>query len=232
MAYQRWASGIDTREIAVSFWIRFDKPGLFGKAGKNGENKANFGLFSCALNKDRHIEITLFTKPTELQKPVRMISKLQAEQGRWYHVEFSFSMNRRRWALYIDGNFQAENDSLLLPLPGVREVRQDGSFHGAVKDIKFFEAALPSEELALCKASEADFAALKKDLETPAASKNPYLKKWAGELAAKLAAQEAEQARTNARRNPLPMRKSWRPGWRSPKAKPLPGASWPSIPFR
>lgn len=188
-AYRKWASGVDTREIGVSFWIRFDK------AGAPGSNRANFGLFSCAVDKDRHIEVTLFTRPTELQKPVRMISTMQAEYGRWHHVEFSFSMNRRRWALYIDGNFQVENDTLLLPLPGVRKLTPDGSFRGAVKEVRFFEAALPSEELALCKASGDDFAALKKDLETPAASGNPHLKKWAGELAEKLAAQEAAQAK-------------------------------------
>lgn len=178
-AFRKWASKVDTREIAASFWIRFDDAFFGGKT-----NVADFALFDCSIDAERHIVVKVNTKRTELMKPVTMTSRLQAEFGKWYHVEFSYSMNSRRYALYIDGRFQMENDILMMPLPGIRDLKPDGTFRGAVKDLRFYEAALISEELALTNPADTDFEALRKQAATIVAStKNQYLKTWAEELA-------------------------------------------------
>ncbi len=180
-AFAKWAKALNTKEISASFWIRFDD-GLF--AGASNANKASLGLFDCFRAEDGRIGVTVFTQKTELMKPITMYSKIKAEYGKWYHVEFSYSMNARRYALYIDGKFQMENDDLLLPMPAVGELKLGDGFRGAVKDLKFYDAALGSEELSLSKATAADYAKLKEEalkIET----KNAYLKKWCNELAAR-----------------------------------------------
>lgn len=182
-AFRAWAKSRDTREIAVSFWIRFDK-GFFGAAR---ENRADFALFDCAISPEKRIEVTVHTAKTELMSPVVMRSSFEAEYGRWYHVEFSYSMNSRRYALYIDGKFQMENDSLLIPRPCIRELASSGTFRGAVRNVKFYEAALTSEELALTLPGETDFSAVEKDIAVAGKSANAYLKAWAAELGKRLA---------------------------------------------
>ena len=195
-AFKAWAKKLNTREIAASFWIRFDKS-LFG--GLSNAGTASLGLFDCSLDKDGHIAVTIFPKKTEFIKPVVMKSLLTAEPGKWYHVEFAYSMNERRYKLYIDGKFQMENDELIIPVPDIRELKLGNGFRGAVRSLKFYDAALPSEELALSDASDADYDSLReKAAKTAAAAKNPDLKNWASSLAARAAAYKVDKSTTIA----------------------------------
>ena len=188
-AFQAWARKLDTREIAASFWIGFDKSSL---GGARNADTANLGLFNCDVDQDGYLAVGIISKKTELFKPVVMTSKTKVEFGKWYHVEFSYSMNARRYALYIDGDFQVESASELLPVPAVGELRLGNGFRGAVKDLKFYDAALGSEELALSRATAEDYDNLKKTANAVAAStKNPYLKSWAAELAKRAATYKA-----------------------------------------
>ncbi len=178
-AFKKWAKKLNTKEISASFWIRFDEG--FLKKASNADD-ASLGLFNCFRAEDGRIGVTVFAKKTELLKPVTMYSKIKAEYGKWYHVEFSYSMNMRRYALYIDGKFQMENDRLLLPVPAVGELKLGDGFRGAVKDLKFYDAALPAEELSLSAATADDYDAIKKSI-TGIETKNSYLKAWCMELA-------------------------------------------------
>ncbi len=177
-AFKKWASKLNTKEISSAFWIRFDN-GTFTSPKNAG--KASLGLFDCFRAEDGRIGVTVFTKKTELMKPITMYSKIKAEYGKWYHVEFSYSMNARRYALYIDGVFQMENDRLLMPVPDVGMLKIGDGFRGAVKDLKFYDAALPSEELSISKATADDYEAIKKDIAS-IKTKNGHLRAWLNEL--------------------------------------------------
>ncbi len=179
-AFRNWAKKLDTREISAAFWIRFDEGGIF--ASPRNADKASLGLFDCFRTEDGRIGITVFTKKTELMKPVTMYSKVKAEYGKWYHVEFSYSMNRRRYALYIDGKFQMENDRLIIPVPAVGELKLGDGFRGAVRDLKFYDAALENEELSISGATADDYDKLKAEAQSIAV-KNIYLQAMCRELA-------------------------------------------------
>ena len=195
-AFKAWAKKLDTREIAAAFWIRFDKT-LFG--GPSNSKVASLGLFDCYRADDGTITVKLFTKKTELLKPVEMKSTFKSELGKWYHVEFSYSMNERRYKLYIDGKFQVENDQLMLPEIAVGDLKLGSGFRGAVKDLKFYDAALPSEELAISKAAPADYDKLSASARgIVSGTKNPFLKAWANELAKRAAAYKADKTVTIA----------------------------------
>jgi len=195
-AFRAWAKKLNSREIAASFWIRFDKS-LFG--GVSNAASASLGLFDCSLDANNRITIRIFPKKTEFLKPVEMKSTAAAEPGKWYHVEFSYSMNERRYKLYLDGKFQMENDELIIPVPDVRELKLGNGFRGAVKNLKFYDAALTSEELALSDASDADYDALKQKADAiAAAAKNADLKNWASSLSKRAAAYKADKSTTIA----------------------------------
>ncbi len=188
-AFRKWAKTHEVGEMSAAFWIRFDK------VGKGiGSQGASLGLFNCFLNQDGKIAIRLFEKPTELLKPVTMSSNIRAEAGKWYHVEFSYSMNSRTYHLYIDGHYQMESDKLLLPEPAVGELKLGNGFCGAVKDLKFYNMALDSEELALSTAKDSEYDALAEKAKAVVGStKNADLKNWAKELAARAAACKADK---------------------------------------
>ncbi len=166
------------KDVAAAFWIRFDN-GLFFKSKE--ADKASFGLFDCFRAEDGRIGVTIFPKKTELMKPVTMYSKIKAKEGQWYHVEFAYSMNMRRYTLYVDGVFQMENDRLLMPMPDFSLFKIGEGFGGEIKDFKFYDAALPSEELSLSKATADDYDAIKKEIAS-IQTKNPYLRRWLTDL--------------------------------------------------
>ena len=193
-AFRKWAKNLRKNEIAACFWIRFDK-GVFASA-KNSDS-ASLGLFDCFLDQDGRIAVKVFTEKTSLLKPVVLTGKFKAEYGKWYHVEFSFSMNERRTKLYIDGKFQMENDKLILPTPAVGMLKLGNGFRGAVRDLKFYDAALESEELAISDASAADYDALKASADAIAAkSVNGYLGAWARDLSKQASALKANAGKT------------------------------------
>ncbi len=180
IAFRKWADKLRQNEIASCFWIRFDE-GTF-KPAKNA-NKASLGLFDCFVDEQGRLCVKVFTKKTSLMKPIVLPSKFKVEYGKWYHVEFSYSMNERRVKLYVDGKFQMENDKLIMPEPEVEFLKIGDGFRGAVKDLKFYDAALESEELALSDATADDYEVLKKQAaEIATAAKNVNLKSWALEL--------------------------------------------------
>lgn len=174
-ALNEWAeTKPDVREFAAAFGIKF--PAIFGS------KTAHFGLFKCYVDDNGFLAVAITPKRTEMLKPLVLTSKIKVKSGTWYHVEFSCSMNSRRAALYIDGHFQMENDQLLIPAPEALPIPVDAEFGGEVRDLKIYNAALFSEELAY--ADSADYADWQKRAAAVAAlQKNQHLTAWAKELA-------------------------------------------------
>jgi len=184
-AFKAWAKKADTREIAACVWIRFDRGGIFAKNAVPDQDSpvASLGLFDCCLDEQGRITVRVFTKKTEMQLPVLMNSTFKAEYGKWYHVEFSYSMNERRCKLYIDGKYQMENDNAIIPCPGLGDLKLGNGFRGAIRDLKFYEMALDSEELAISDATAADYEAVKQTAMAAAMNtRNAALKSWIREI--------------------------------------------------
>lgn len=189
-AFKKWAKNVDMREISGSFWIRFDK--------KANAATASLGLLDCYIADDGTLRVALFSQKTEfLEDRLLLKSKLPVELGKWYHVEFSYSENSRRYTLYVDGKFQAENDKLVLPALRLGELKLGDGFCGAVRDIRFYEAALDSEELAIADANAAAYDALKIKLaEASKKASNGHVRAWAADLTKRIDAAKAAIGRT------------------------------------
>ena len=189
--YKEWKKKLNMREIAGAFWIRFDK------SAKNART-ASLGLFNCALDKDGRLELELFTQPTEIMSDKLVLrSKSKLEYGKWYHVEFNYSFNKRRYSLYLDGKWQMENDNLTLPLLSLGKFKLGDGFYGAIRDLKFYDVALDSESLAIANEPASYYDALKQEANAICAStKNETLKAWADSLAKKAALLQANIGKT------------------------------------
>ncbi len=176
-AFRKWLKGIDRRELSGAFWIRFDHVPSRGTA-------PSLGLFDCRTDPEGRIELALPAAPTEIMAgELVMRGKTRVEKGKWYHVEFNYSANRRRYSLYLDGRWQVENDQLVLPVPTLGQPRMGRGFRGAVRDLKIYDAALESEALAIADTAEAGYTELRRRAAAiAAAAGNPALKAWAGAL--------------------------------------------------
>ncbi len=181
------AEAASPRDVAASFWIKFD----------DASSVAHLGFCDCWLAKDGTLRFRTAAPETELVSDHLLItSKFVVKPGEWHHVELSFTINSRRYALYVDGKFVAENDKLLLPQ--FRFTKPDlAGFRGEVKDFKYFDAALDSEELALADATAADYDALAARVVAEAdKAANPHLKGWAAAVTNRAAAAKASGGKT------------------------------------
>jgi len=187
-AFKAWAKNVNMRDIAASFWIRFDS---------TDSPAASLGLFDCFVAKDGTLRLAMYSIPAELLEDKLVIpTKLIVEPGKWYHVEVSYTINSRRYALYVDGKFVAENDKLLLPQIRLGDLKP-GGFKGAIRDLKFYDAALDSEELAISDAKAADYDALKVKInEAAAKAKNGNVKAWAADISKRIDAGKANIGKT------------------------------------
>ena len=190
-AYRKWLKGIDRRELSGAFWIRFDRVPSRGAA-------PSLGLFDCRTDKDGRLELALPAAPTEIMADeLVMRSQTRVERGKWYHVEFNYSANRRRYSLYLDGRWQVENDQLVLPVPTLGPPRLGRGFQGAIRDLKVYDAALESEALAIADTTEAGYAALRQHAAAIAGTaRNPALKGWANTLGQRADALQKQAGRT------------------------------------
>lgn len=170
-------------ELAVAFWIRFDK---FPAQGSPVP-----GVI-CAADDEGRLAITLKAPAEEILGDWTMSAQEQVASGTWRHVEFNYSLMRRRASLYLDGRFQWENAALELP-----RLSRTGATAAAgctFKDVRMHAYAADSEQLAVVGGKElaADLKASRALL--PSASPLKGLAAWCAELAKRadaLAAQDA-----------------------------------------
>ena len=149
--FKVWKNQISTREISAAFWIRFDSATLNKLFGSSAPSEsATLGLFDCRLDAEKHLQLSLAAKPENWEaKEYVMTGKDTLETGKWYHIEFNYSQNKRRASLYIDGRFQFENNNLILPELAFGELKFGEGFKGALGNFKLYDMALDSEDLAI-----------------------------------------------------------------------------------
>lgn len=143
--FRDWNSALKMRELAGGFFIRFSD-GLFGKYRPAREY--TLGLFDCSLDAAGKILLRLPVRPGEIgAKEFTLHGRDKIEFNRWYHIEFNYSMNRRRATLYVDGRLQQD---MVLPLPEqlrFAPLKMGVNFDGAVADLRLYDAPLNSEDL-------------------------------------------------------------------------------------
>ena len=161
-------------EMSAAFWVKFDKLPSVGSA---------FGLFGCTADGEGRISIRLFAQPTDFIGDFEMRTKEVVKRGEWHHVEFSFSRIRSRAALYLDGRFQWENDTLFLPKTKFGTAVADPSFKGQVRDLRIYNYAVSDQYLAIAdNVAESCREAIALADETASLSRSPHIKTWAQDL--------------------------------------------------
>ena len=161
-------------EMSAAFWVKFDKLPSVGSAS---------GLFGCTADKDGRIAIRLFAQPTDFIGDFEMRTKDAVKRGEWHHVEFSYSRIRSRAAIYLDGRFQWENDTLFLPKTKFGTAVADPSFKGEVRDLRIYDYAVSDQYLAIAdNVPEVCREAIALADETASLSRSPHIKTWAQDL--------------------------------------------------
>ena len=170
----QWLSENSPEEFSAAFWIRFDKLPSVGTP---------FGLFDVSADKDGYLTVRLFAPPQEIAGDYLMTTATPVKKGQWHHVEFTYSKIQSRASLYLDGCFQWENDNLNIPMLCFGKTIFVQGFRGAVRDIRLYDMALPSEHLAIAENVAASCDALKKRaVEASKHSANSHLRGWLSRL--------------------------------------------------
>ena len=173
----RWLSEASPNEFSAGFWIRFDKLPSEGTP---------IGLFGVSADKDGFVTIRLFAAPGEFQGDYVMKSTTPVKKGDWHHIEFTYSLIQWRASLYLDGRFQWENDNLYLPHLAYGPLVLVDGFRGAIRDIRLYDMAIPSEWLAIEGDSQGKCTPLaNRAKELSSKATNKYLRGWLDNLAKK-----------------------------------------------
>ncbi len=182
-------SGFDFKEYSGGFSVRFDAPG-----------KTDMGYFACALTKDGYFELTLHCHPTTLvAEELVLRSKEKLETGKWYDIAFNFSSNKCRYSLYIDGKWQMENHSRIIPQITYNSAWQKQDKSVSLKNIRLYNYALDSEDLTPAHADASRFDAVCDGIsESLKTVKNPHLKNWGKSLLERADALEDDKETTIA----------------------------------
>lgn len=126
-------------EVSAAFRIRFDRLPCASPV---------LGAFTCTADAEGRIAVTYRAEPSELLGDFTVRSSLRVKPGEWHDVATSFSIQRTRAVLYVDGLFQYESDTAFLPrLVGGEVVWAERPEGCEVRDAKVYDFELGSEEL-------------------------------------------------------------------------------------
>ncbi len=186
---EAWFKALNPNELAVGFWVRFDKLPSKGQP---------IGFVRCEADKEGYITVTLPAHPTQFHGDYELRSKRAVRKGEWVHVEFNYSLIMQKAALYLDGFIQWENDNTNLPKLRLLPLAIGEDFAGAVRDLRVYDMTLPSEMLAIADDVPAAAAAAKADTaRARAATKNaPEFLKWLDAIDARADALVADASHT------------------------------------
>ena len=159
-------------ERSVAFWVKFDALPSVGEPT---------GLVGLSADADGRLTATWKAHPTCIQGDLAMISRDRVAPGEWHHVEARYSLMEKRTAFYLDGRFQWENDSDIVP--ELAEVRDAGpaGFKGEVRGVRTWDHAVDSERMAVVggeKLSQAVAAARQLVAQAAEGAKSEGLKRW------------------------------------------------------
>ena len=163
-------------EASCGFFVRFDK------LPSRGEPT---GLFGLSADKEGYLTITMPAAPDDLIGDMSWQSKKPVEKGKWHHVAFTFSRQMRRFAFYLDGELQAENNTQWLPAIGFRS-RTPAVFSGATKNFAMYDISLTSDYLRPADNLDHDLAKAEKLAAEAQKCRGAVLREWAGKIAARI----------------------------------------------
>ena len=164
-------------EASCGFSVRFDK------LPSRGEPT---GLFGLSADKEGYLTITMPAAPDDLVGDMSWKSKKPVEKGKWHHVSFTFSRQMRRFAFYLDGELQVENNTQWLPALGFRSHVPE-AFAGAVKNFAMYDISLTSDYLRPADNLDHDLAKAEKLAAAAQKCRGAVLREWAGKIAARIA---------------------------------------------
>ena len=171
---REWLAKEAPNEFSAAFWIRFDRLPSVGTP---------FGLFDVSADKDGYLSVRLFSPPEEIIGGYEMTTKTPVEKGEWHHVEFNYSRMQERASIYLDGRFQWENDDLNFPVLRYGDALFQTGFRGAVRDVRFYDMAIPSAYLAIAEDIDGTCRSLKQRAQDASKNtSNSHLKAWLSRL--------------------------------------------------
>ncbi len=186
---------LDEAEVSAGFFVRF---------GRLPAEGSLCGLFRVAADKEGHVLLTIPAAREDLVGDMEYVSKKTVGKKEWHHVAFAFSRQQRRFAFWLDGELQFENNTQWLPTVlgfGEPDFAANASGNVQVKVVRLYDISLTSDYLRPAEHLQRDVAEVKALAEKAAASANRNLATWATNLAAQadaLLAANAEEVSERA----------------------------------
>lgn len=172
-------AALNAGEASFGFYVRFDKLPSRGSPTS---------LFDLKADVDGNLTLVLPAAADDLLGDMAFQGQKPVSKKTWHHVAFNFSRQQRRFAFYVDGELQFENNTQWLPATAWGSVATDG-FSGEAKCFRGYDIALTSDYLRPADNLEGDLgkaSALAKTAAGKAA--NASLKAWATALEMRAAA--------------------------------------------
>ena len=166
-------AALNAGEASCGFFVRFDK------LPSRGEPT---GLFGLSADKEGYLILTIPAAADDLVGDMEYRSKKPVGKGEWHHVAFTFSRQMRRFAFYLDGELQVENNTQWLPATGFGS-RESGDFAGKTKHFVLYDISLTSDYLRPADNFARDLAKAKALAEAAQKARGPAHRDWARKIA-------------------------------------------------
>ena len=131
---------VTPNERSVAFWVKFDALPSVGEPT---------GVIGLSADADGLLTATWKAQPTCIQGDLAMISRDRVAAGEWHHVEARYSLMEKRVSFYLDGRFQWENDSPVVPMLAEPGEPGPAGFRGEVAGLRTWDFAADSERMAV-----------------------------------------------------------------------------------
>lgn len=135
------AAALGRSEFSSSVWVKFDELPC-PDAGITAP-------YRLSADCDGRWTVTFRGARTELLGDYAARTRGRFTVGTWHHLEVSYSLMRKRVAVYVDGDFQFENDQTLLPVLTDDAASCSASKGCSVRDFAVYGHAKDLDELAL-----------------------------------------------------------------------------------
>ena len=183
-------AALNAGEASCGFFVRFDK------LPSRGEPT---GLFGLSADKDGYLTITMPAAPDDLVGDMSWRSKKPVQKGDWHHVAFTFSRQQRRFAFYLDGELQVENNTQWLPALGFRS-RVPEDFAGKTKLFAMYDISLTTDYLRPADNFAHDLAKAKALAEAAQKARGAIHREWARKIADRVNALQKKGAEATTER--------------------------------
>lgn len=141
------------------------------------EEAATVGPLSVLAGADGRWTVTFRTPVEDLTGDYVCTTREAFRRGERHHLEVSYSLMRRRVLVRVDGRLQYENDRLVLPQLVTGDVDVRSAKGVRLEDVRIYDFALPTDELALDPADpRRTVAAARRAADT--ATKKAFFTKW------------------------------------------------------